>query len=255
VVGVVQRASGGASNSYEIRIGTSGWHYKHWIGTFYPPKTPASKMLAYYCGRFNTVELNNSFYHLPKKTALESWRDSTPDDFVFAAKGSRFLTHMKKLNDAEQGLARFLDAIETLGAKLGPILFQLPPNWELNLERLQSFLALLPAHHRYAFEFRNRSWNADAVYDLLRRHNVAYCAFHLAGEHSPILTTADFVYVRLHGPGGKYQGSYDNSVLQEWSDRIREWKRSLKAVYIYFDNDEAGYAAADALRLKSLVTD
>lgn len=236
----------------DIRIGTSGWHYKHWIGNFYPAKFPSSKMLAYYCERFDTVELNNSFYHLPKKTALECWRDSTPKEFVFAAKGSRFLTHMKKLKDAGQGLARFLDAIETFGAKLGPILFQLPPNWELNLERLATFLDLLPKVHRYAFEFRNASWSVPAVYDLLRRHNAAYCAFHLAGEQSPILTTADFAYVRLHGPGGKYQGSYSDRDLREWSNRIGAWRGDLKAVYVYFDNDEAGYATADALRLKNL---
>lgn len=242
-----------ASNACNIRIGTSGWHYKHWIGTFYPPKTPPAKMLAYYSERFDTVELNNSFYHLPKKPSLEAWRDSTPQDFLFAAKGSRFLTHMKKLKDAGPGLERFLDAIETLGAKLGPILFQLPPNWELDLDRLQTFLVLLPVHHRYAFEFRNASWSVRAVYDLLAQHKAAYCAFHLAGKHSPIELTSDFVYVRLHGPGGKYQGSYSDAVLREWADRVRVWRRELKAIYIYFDNDEAGYATADALRLKNLI--
>jgi uncharacterized protein YecE (DUF72 family) len=211
-------------------------------------------MLGYYAERFDTVELNNSFYHLPKKPALENWRDTTPEDFVFAAKGSRFLTHMKKLKDAGQGLQRFLDAIETLAHKLGPILFQLPPNWELDLDRLEAFLALLPAHHRYAFEFRNATWNVPPVYELLARHNAAYCAFHLAGEHSPIELTADFAYVRLHGPGGKYQGSYSHDVLRGWSSRIGSWKRKLKATYLYFDNDEAGYAASDALRLKSLMT-
>jgi len=238
----------------EIRIGTSGWHYKHWIGTFYPLKTSPPKMLAYYQERFDTVELNNSFYHLPKKPALEYWRDSTPAKFLFAAKASRFLTHMKKLKDAEQGLERFFEAIETLEQKLGPILFQLPPNWEIDFDRLKTFLQLLPRHHRYAFEFRNSTWHVSSIYALLRENNAAYCAFHLAGEHSPIELTADFSYVRLHGPGGKYQGSYSESELERWSDRIREWRKQLKAVYIYFDNDEAGYAAGDALRLKSLVT-
>jgi uncharacterized protein YecE (DUF72 family) len=236
----------------DIRIGTSGWHYKHWVGTFYPLKTPASKMLAYYQEHFDTVELNNSFYQLPKKPALECWRDSTPADFLFAAKGSRFLTHMKKLKEAEQGLQRFLETIETLRQKLGPILFQLPPNWELDFDRLKTFLQLLPKHHRYAFEFRNATWHVSSIYALLREHNAAYCAFHLAGEHSPVKITADFAYVRLHGPGGKYQGSYSDEELEQWSGRIRKWRRQLKAVYIYFDNDEAGYAANDALRLKSL---
>ena len=235
-------------------IGTSGWHYKHWIGTFYPERTPASKMLAHYCERFDTVELNNSFYHLPKKSSLENWRDSTPDGFCFAAKGSRFLTHMKKLNDAEQGLGRFLDAIEVLQHKLGPILFQLPPNWELDIERLTNFLALLPPHHRYAFEFRNATWNIRQTYDLLARYNIAYCIFHLAGLLSPIQVTANFTYIRLHGPGGKYQGSYSDDALSDWANQIQKWQRELKAVYVYFDNDQAGYAAANALRLRALLS-
>ena len=129
----------------DIRIGTSGWHYKHWLGTFYPAKTAASSMLAFYQTQFNTVELNNSFYHLPSKISLQSWRDGTPEDFQFAVKASRFLTHMKKLNDAGQGLERFLDTIEELGKKLGPILFQLPPNWDINVERFEKFVDLLPA--------------------------------------------------------------------------------------------------------------
>jgi uncharacterized protein YecE (DUF72 family) len=235
-----------------IRIGTSGWHYKHWVGTFYPPRTPGSKMLAYYSENFDTVELNNSFYHLPKKSSLESWRDSTPTGFCFAVKGSRFLTHMKKLKDPEQGLNRFLDAIEVLEHKLGPILFQLPPNWELDLERLANFISFLPSEHRYAFEFRNSSWSVPEIYDLLARHNIAYCIFHLAGIHSPIQVTADFTYVRLHGPGGKYQGSYSDAELGEWARRMRNWQRELKTIYIYFDNDQAGYAAQNALSLREL---
>ena len=210
-------------------------------------------MLAYYCERFDTVELNNSFYHLPKKSSLESWRDSTPPGFCFAAKGSRFLTHMKKLKDPEQGLNRFLDAIEVLQQKLGPILFQLPPNWELDVERLANFLGFLPGEHRYAFEFRNASWSVPEIYDLLRQRNAANCIFHLAGTQSPIEVTADFAYVRLHGPGGKYQGSYSDQALVEWALRIRKWRQELKTIYVYFDNDEAGYAAQNALRLKDLI--
>jgi uncharacterized protein YecE (DUF72 family) len=210
-------------------------------------------MLAYYCEKFDTVELNNSFYHLPKKSSLEAWRDSTPAGFCFAAKGSRFLTHMKKLKDPEQGLRRFLDAIEVLEHKLGPILFQLPPNWELDLDRLANFIGFLPRKHRYAFEFRNATWSVPEVYALLARHNIAYCIFHLAGEQSPLQVTADFTYVRLHGPGGKYQGSYSDAALSEWAARIGKWRRELKAACIYFDNDQAGYAAQNALRLKELI--
>jgi uncharacterized protein YecE (DUF72 family) len=239
--------------SATIWIGTSGWHYKHWLGNFYPERLAPPKMLPFYCERFDTVELNNSFYHLPKQTALESWRDTTPEGFCFAAKGSRFLTHMKKLKDPEQGLLRFFEAIEVLQHKLGPILWQLPPNWALDYERLANFISFLPAYHRYAFEFRNTTWDTPEIYELLRRNNMAYCAFHLAGVQSPIEITADFAYVRLHGPGGKYQGSYDDAALAAWADRIQMWAKDLKTVYLYFDNDEAGYAAHDALRLKAML--
>ena len=236
-----------------LRIGTSGWHYKHWLGNFYPERTPASKMLAYYYERFDTVELNNSFYHLPKRPALEAWRDSTPAGFCFAVKGSRFLTHMKKLKDPEQGLRRFLDCVEILQDKLGPILFQLPPNWELDLERLAGFIAFLPPFHHYTFEFRNPTWNVDAVYEMLRASNIAYCVFDQAGYQSPVEVTADFAYIRLHGPGGKYQGSYSDEALSGWAAWAREHERKLQAIYFYFDNDQAGYAAFNAMRLKELI--
>lgn len=210
-------------------------------------------MLAYYVERFDAVELNNSFYHLPKKSSLDSWRDSTPSGFCFAVKGSRFLTHMKKLKDPERGLERFLDAVEVLEHKLGPILFQLPPNWELDIERLANFLSFLPKDHRYAFEFRNATWSVPQIYDLLASQNAAYCIFDLAGTQSPIQITSDLAYVRLHGPGGKYQGSYSDAALSKWAKRIREWQRDLKSIHVYFDNDQAGYAAANALRLKELL--
>jgi uncharacterized protein YecE (DUF72 family) len=236
-----------------IWIGTSGWHYKHWVGTFYPERCPASRMLSLYQQQFDTVELNNTFYQLPKPASLECWRESVPSSFCFAVKGSRFLTHMKKLKDPAIGLQRFLGTVETLGEKLGPILFQLPPNWELDAGRLEEFLRCLPAYHHYAFEFRNATWNTPEVYTLLRRFNAAWCAFHLAGVESPIEITADFTYVRLHGPGGRYQGSYSDEALRRWAKQIEAWNRTLRAMYLYFDNDDSGYAAGDALRLKAML--
>lgn len=209
-------------------------------------------MLQHYWQHFDTVELNNTFYHLPKALAVESWRDSTPEGFCFAVKGSRFLTHMKKLKDPEPGLTKFFDAVGILGRKLGPVLFQLPPNWELDVDRLRIFISCLPHYRHYAFEFRNASWNVPQVYDLLRRHNIAYCIFDLAGVQSPLEVTADFTYIRLHGPGGKYQGSYSAEALTNWARRLDEWRSELKAVYVYFDNDQAGYAAANAAELKLL---
>jgi len=237
----------------EIRIGTSGWHYKHWIGTYYEAKQP-QKMLARYVQDFDTVEINNSFYHLPSARALKEWRASTPHDFRFAAKASRFLTHMKKLNNAEQGLERYLSCIELLGDKLGPVLFQLPPNWQVNVQRLSEFLQLLPASHRYAFEFRNETWNSAEVLELLRRHRVAVCIHHIAGYESPLSITTDFGYIRLHGPGGNYQGCYSDEELGVWARRILGWSSDLAAVYVYFDNDDSGYAPRNALRLRSLLT-
>jgi uncharacterized protein YecE (DUF72 family) len=211
-------------------------------------------MLAWYQEHFDTVELNNTFYRLPSETALEQWRSSTPANFRFAVKGSRFLTHMKKLKDPVPGLEKFFSRVDLLQEKLGPILFQLPPNFEVNIPRLEGFLDALPPRHRYAFEFRNPTWNSPEVLRLLCQRNAAYCSFDLAGYQSPIEITADFTYVRLHGPGGKYQGSYDDDALKSWARRIKKWRQELKAIYVYFDNDDSGYAALNALRLRELVS-
>jgi uncharacterized protein YecE (DUF72 family) len=233
-----------------IHIGCSGWHYKHWKGPFYPEKLPASKMLDFYSQHLDTVELNTTFYRLPPPNSVENWRDSTPKTFLFAAKGSRFITHMKKLSDPETAIGRYFERVDRLGKKLGPIVFQTPPWWEINLERLETFLAALPGGHRYAFELRNPTWHTPEVYRLLKRHNAAFCIFEIAGFHSPIEVTANWTYVRLHGPGGAYQGSYPAETLGAWADRIRGWERELRGIYVYFDNDQAGFAVENALELK-----
>lgn len=237
-----------------VRIGTSGWHYKHWCGPFYEAKLPASRMLSCYYQHFNTVEINNSFYKLPSENTFRAWKESTPAKFCFAVKASRFITHMKKLKNPENALENFLPRTEALGEKLGPILFQLPPRWTLNLERLEHFLQALPRKHRYAFEFREPSWHTDRVYEILQRYNAAFCIFELAGLHAPMQLTADWTYVRLHGPGGPYQGSYSHQVLRHWAERIAGWRSRLKSIFVYFDNDQAGYAAKNALELKHEVS-
>jgi uncharacterized protein YecE (DUF72 family) len=240
--------------SCDIRIGTSGFHYKHWVGPFYPPRTPAGKMLEYYIQHFDTLELNNSFYRLPTIEAFESWRDSTPKNFLFAVKASRFITHNKKLKDPENAIDNLLPRAEHLRKKLGPVLFQLPPKWKVNTERLVALLEILPREHRYAFEFRELSWMTPEVCRILRKFNAAFCIYELAGYHTPLEITADFCYIRLHGPTtGKYQGSYSQSRLQEWALWIEHQAKSLKAVYVYFDNDQAGYAAQNALALRHMV--
>jgi uncharacterized protein YecE (DUF72 family) len=240
--------------SCDIRIGTSGYHYKHWVGPFYPVKTPPSRMLDYYVQHLDTVELNNSFYRLPTPQAFDCWREATPPNFVFAVKASRFLTHNKKLKDPQNALDNLLPRAVRLKNKLGPVLFQLPPKWRVNLERLHNLLAVLPRDLRYTFEFREPSWITEEVNETLRRFNAAFCIYELAGYQSPLSVTADFAYVRLHGPEpGKYQGSYSPSRLRNWARQIEKWAQALKAVYLYFDNDQAGYAAQNALALKRMV--
>jgi uncharacterized protein YecE (DUF72 family) len=238
----------------DIRIGTSGFHYRHWVGPFYPPKTSAARMLDFYVQHFDTLELNNSFYRLPTIQAFECWRDSTPRNFVFAVKASRFITHNKKLKDPENALENLLPRAEHLGNKLGPILFQLPPKWKVNVERVRELLEVLPKEHRYAFEFRELSWLKPEINRVLEEFNAAFCIYQLAGYHTPLEITADFSYVRLHGPeAGKYQGSYSDERLGNWARWIQEQSKRLKAIYVYFDNDQAGYAAQNALRLREMV--
>lgn len=238
----------------DVRIGTSGYHYKHWKGPFYPVQMPTDRMLDYYAQHFDTLELNNSFYRLPTEQAFVTWRRSTPPDFIFAVKASRFLTHNKKLKDAQSSWANFLPRVKHLGEKLGPILFQLPPKWQLNYERMKTFLELLPAAFRYVFEFRDDTWITPEIEKLLADFHAAFCIYELAGYHSPLTVTTDFAYVRLHGPSaGKYQGSYNEDRLCAWSRQIEDWGRTLKAVYIYFDNDQGGFAAQNALSLKRMV--
>jgi uncharacterized protein YecE (DUF72 family) len=234
-----------------VFVGTSGWHYNHWKGPFYPDGLQPDRWLKFYAQHFDTVELNNTFYRLPPEGAPALWKKSTPRDFCFAAKGSRFLTHMKKLRDAEAGVEKFFEHIGGLGKKLGPIVFQLPPQWPVDIARLEGFLEILPRRHKYAFEFRNPTWNTREVYSLLAKCNAALCMFELAGTQSPMELTADFTYIRLHGPGGKYEGSYDDQILRLWAKRIEDW--GLDASYIYFDNDQAGYAPKNAARLREML--
>ncbi len=234
-------------------IGTSGWHYPHWRGPVYPVDLPTSRALSYYAERFRTVEINNSFYRLPSEATMQTWAATAPHDFVFAVKASRFLTHAKKLKDPQPALDKLLPVAEALGKKLGPILFQLPPKWKRNVERLEEFLSLLPRSHRYAFEFREPTWHHPDIYAVLRKYNSAFCIFEIAGLLSPFEVTARWVYVRLHGPGGKYQGSYMPEVLRKWAERVAAWRASRRDVYFYFDNDDSGYAFHNALALRDLV--
>ncbi|MFN3404395.1 MAG: DUF72 domain-containing protein [Cytophagaceae bacterium] len=234
-------------------IGTSGYHYKHWLGKFYPQDLRYQDMLNYYLLHFQTVELNNSFYMLPSAEKFENWKRSVPEDFIFAVKASRYITHIKKLNDCQEPLDRLLNNVSYLNEKLGPILFQLPPGWKINIDRLEGFLKLLPSDLRFTLEFRNHTWYTDETYDLLKRHNVSFCIYELEYHQSPMISTADFIYIRLHGPETKYAGDYDCNTLELWKERIIQWNQEGKDVYCYFDNDQNAYAAYNALTLQDML--
>ena len=236
-----------------IYIGTSGWSYKHWKGNFYPGDIRQKEHFDYFKKFFKTVELNNPFYHLPPKQTFVNWKEAVADDFIYAVKASRFITHMKKLKDPTESLANFMGNVVGLGEKLAVILFQLPPGWQINTERFKEFLEKLPKGHRYTFEFRNTTWYEEEIYKLLEQYNYAFCIYELAGHMSPFKVTADFVYIRLHGPGDKYQGSYNEEALHSWAGKCKSWAKEGKDVFVYFDNDEKGYAAFNAIRLNELV--
>jgi len=235
-------------------IGTSGWHYKHWLGVFYPAGTRAGEMFEFYARHFDTVEINNSFYRLPTANTFDTWGESSPRDFCFAVKASRFITHMKKLKEPKNSSEKFFLAAEHLEEKLGPILFQLPPRWQVNSERLAEFLESLPREHKYAVEFREHSWLIAPVFDLLRKYNVALCIHDFEDMQIPQEITADFTYLRFHGPtSARYAGSYSTRQLETWAQRIRAWRSQISAVYGYFNNDPGGEAVKNALTLKRLL--
>lgn len=236
-----------------IYIGTSGWHYKHWKRIFYPEGLSDAQQLPFYTESFGTVELNNSFYRVPAITAFKKWKETVPLDFLFSVKANRYITHRKKLHEVKEATIDFIRRSSQLEDKLGPILFQLPPNWAINTTRLAAFLAELPENYRYTFEFRNPTWYNDEIYQLLNQYRCAFCIYELAGHLSPVKTTADFVYVRLHGPGEKYQGSYADDSLTSWASRCHNWKKEGKDVFVYFDNDQKAYATFNAQTLLKMV--
>lgn len=239
-----------------VFIGTSGWSYEHWKGVFYPEDLAKQKWLEYYCQHFKTVELNASFYHLPKRVTFENWRKRVGKDFVFSVKGSRFITHVKKLNNCQEPLERFFERVEGIEGKEGKevILWQLPPGLKVNVERLKGFIGLLPKSRRYAFEFRSSTWLTVKVFDLLRQHNAAVVFQDF--EYWPITDkiTADFVYIRLHGKKELYASCYTKEELANWGEKINNWLKKGLDVYCYFNNDMRAYAVKNAKELKILST-
>jgi len=233
-----------------IRVGTSGWHYGSWKGPFFPKDLKAKDQLPFYATQFPSTELNGVFYRTPTERAVELWRDQTPDDFVFAWKASKFITHWKRLSERSENSLQLLESrLSLLGHKAGPVLFQLPPQFELNYERLQHFLSMLNRKRRYTFEFRHSSWYSPKVFRLMSDANIALCISDHADAPSPWKRTANFVYIRAHGPGGRYKGHYKQATLAEWRTQIASWNTSGHDVYVYFDNDQKSAAPLDARRL------
>lgn len=237
-----------------VLIGTSGWHYASWRGPFFPKGVTLKEQLRYYAGQFDTTELNGVFYRTPTPEAVEAWRAQTGRDFVFAWKASKFITHWKRLSGRSVNSLELLeDRISRLGGKAGPILFQLPPQFEADADRLAAFFKLLSRKRRYSFEFRHPSWYQPRILRMLADENISLCLSDHHDAPAPWKRTADFVYVRGHGPGGRYHGHYTKATLAQWARRIKSWKRQGCDVFVYFDNDQKSAAPADAQALKQLL--
>jgi uncharacterized protein YecE (DUF72 family) len=236
-----------------VRIGCSGWQYRHWRGTFYPPELPQSRWFAHYALTFDTVEINNSFYRLPEAETFEKWRLQAPVNFLYAVKASRFLTHMKKLKDPEEPIHRFFERAGELKSRLGPILYQLPPNWSLNIDRFETFLAALPCNRAHAVEFRDPSWYDDRVFALLRRYRVALCLHDMEGSATERIVVGPFIYVRFHFGTSRYGGRYEDRRLDDWAEWLSARVREGVSVFAYFNNDIGGHAPRDAVRLRARV--
>jgi uncharacterized protein YecE (DUF72 family) len=234
-----------------VHIGTSGFQYRHWRGVLYPPDLPRRDWLHAYCRAFDSVEINNTFYGLPEPSTFDAWRAASPPGFHFALKLSRHLTHMKKLRDPAEALARFLERAEHLGDRLGPLLVQLPPRWRRDPGRLRDFLAQAPSTARWAVEFRDASWLHDTVYQVLADHHAALVVHDLLARH-PRTRTTDFVYLRFHGNG--YGGRYSPQKLAATARWLRRLRDDGVTAWVFFDNDRDGCAVHDARALRRHLT-
>jgi uncharacterized protein YecE (DUF72 family) len=235
-----------------IRIGCSGWQYQHWRGDFYPAELPQQQWLEYYAERFDTVEINNTFYRLPAAATFAAWGRRAPRGFLYAVKASRYLTHMKKLKDPVEPIALFFSRASRLRRSFGPVLYQLPPRWPMNLDRFRTFLRVLPRHRRHAVEFREPSWYHPDVYAALEHYRIALCLHDMPGSASGRLAVGPFVYVRFHG-AQRYGGRYADDKLADWAGWLREQHRNGHPVFAYFNNDIGGHAPRDAERLSDLL--
>ena len=240
------------------RIGCSGWNYKSWRDEFYPPKLPQAAWLRYYSSVFDTVEVNNTFYRLPEASTFALWKRETPTGFLMAVKASRFLTHMKRLTDPEEPIDRLFSRAAALGPRLGPVLYQLPQNFHVNLERLENFLRALPrrinrrlVHH--VFEFRHPSWYVSETFQLLEQHGATLCLHDKRGSAIVGPFVGPVVYVRFHGTSGHYAGSYPDIRLERWAAVLAEQWKGGRQVHAYFNNDPGATATKNAQTLRKQV--
>lgn len=240
-------------NLPRVRIGTSGWHYADWWGPFFPSGIKKKDALAYYASQFDAVELNAPFYRTPTPKAVEGWRETTPDDFRFTWKASRYITHWKRLLADDNSLALLEERVALLTDKAGPVLFQLHPRMTVDLDRLAAFIARLNGRRRYSFEFRHEGWYDARVFDLLADNGMALCISDHASAPAPREVTAGWVYVRNHGPSGRYHGSYSDDALAGWARSIDGWRGEGREVWCFFDNDVKSAAPHDAKRLRTLL--
>jgi uncharacterized protein YecE (DUF72 family) len=243
----------GGANVRRYWIGTSGWVYPHWRGVFYPPRLRQREWFEHYARHFSTVEVNNTFYRLPQARAWEHWRDQAPSGFRYAIKGSRFITHIKRLRDCEEPVATFVERARLLRGHLGPVLWQLPPQMRCDLDRLETFLGVLPRRVMHVFEFRRSDWLQPETFALLRRSGAAFCAYHIVDEETPLEATARVAYLRFHGSDEKYGGRYTDRQLSQWAERLRALPRAVRDVYVYFNNDAFGYAVENADTLRGIL--
>lgn len=240
-------------------IGTSGYSYSHWRnGVFYPPRLPQRNWLEHYAQSFNTVELNVTFYRLPKKETFEGWYKRTPDNFAFVAKGSRFITHMKRLKSCDEPLKLYFENASGLKRKLEMILWQLPPGLRFDEQRLNEFCKLLTTtdiarNIRHTFEFRHKSWFCNETYDLLKKYNFALCFAHSPNWPWVETSTANFIYLRFHGGQDLYGSNYSDTELYNWATKAKIWLDEGKDVYAYFNNDAHGFAVKNALKFKEYI--
>ncbi len=235
----------------KIRIGTSGWNYSHWKGIFYPSDLAKTKWLEFYATQFDTVELNATFYRLPSEKTFQSWYKRTPANFLWSLKANRAITHIKKLKDVKEALDKFYKLVFWLKEKCGVVLFQLPPSLTFEEGLLKEFCSLLNTNYRYALEIRHKSWINDNAFEILAKHNIAFCISDSAGRFPYYeAITADFVYIRLHGPAKLYASEYSEAQINEWAKKLIKWG---KDAFVYFNNDFSGYAVKNAKMLKQVI--